>query len=158
MKWTLAPPKCCSSSYGESWRHSSLWARDFCWKLITMRPPGVDNEPLLNRSHRPLPYYVDSLGILGRFLMIWDFGSSCILKKSHGKRLFSTNQMAGNSKTVSLLKEIRPLSKETIFEFSEQRDFFLNFLPFDWLKTVSFHETFLKCIKSQNLKSLGTVL
>ena len=35
---------------------------------------------------------------------------------------------------------------------------FLNFLQFDWLKTVSFRETFLKCIKSRNLKSLGTVL
>ena len=35
---------------------------------------------------------------------------------------------------------------------------FSNFLQFDWLKTVSFRETFLKCIKSRNLKSLGTVL
>ena len=32
--------------------------------------------------------------------------------------------VAGNSKTASLLKEIRSLSKETIFEFSEQRDCF----------------------------------
>ena len=46
------------------------------------------------------------------------------LKNGHRKRLFSTNQMAGNSKTVSLLKKIRSLSKETIFEFSEQRDCF----------------------------------
>ena len=29
------------------------------------------------------------------------------LKKSHRKRLFSTNQIAGNSKVVSLLNEIR---------------------------------------------------
>ena len=53
------------------------------------------------------------------------FGLFFILKNAHRKRLFSTNQMAGNSKTVSLLKKIRSLSKETIFEFSEQRDFFL---------------------------------
>ena len=56
--------------------------------------------------------------------MIRDFGSLYIQEKSQGKRLFSTNQMAGNSKTVSLLKEIRSLSKETIFKFSEQRDCF----------------------------------
>ena len=55
--------------------------------------------------------------ILGRFLMISEFCSLCILKKSHGKSLFSTNQIAENSKNVSLLSE-------TIFEFSEQRDCF----------------------------------
>ena len=45
--------------------------------------------------------------------MFWLF---FMLKKSHGKRLFSTNQMAGNSKTVSLLKKIRSLSKGTTVE------------------------------------------
>ena len=46
--------------------------------------------------------------------MFWLF---FILKRSHGKRLFSTNQMAGNLKTVSLLSEKIFLSKETVFEF-----------------------------------------
>ena len=63
----------------------------------------------------------ESCYIKGRFLMFWLF---FILENSQGKRLFSTNQMARNSKTVSLLKKICSLSKETIFEFSEQRDCF----------------------------------
>ena len=51
-----------------------------------------------------LPFYRFFTLTIGRFLMFWLF---FILKKSHGKRLFSTNQMAGNLKTVSLLRKFK---------------------------------------------------
>ena len=63
--------------------------------------------------------------------MIWDFGSLCILKKTQGKRLFSTNQMAGNSKKVSLLRKFKNSLFAQWANFLEQRDFFE--FPAIWL-------------------------
>ena len=83
-----------------------------------------------------------------------NFGSLCISKKSHGKRLFSTNQMAGNSKKSLCSRKfahwakrlfLNFLSKETVFKF-----------PAIWLVENSlFHQ---KQFVRQNFNRLGTQL
>ena len=81
----------------------------------------------------------------------------CLTNCFWWKRLFSTNQMAGNSKTVSLLRKFKNSLFAQWANFLEQRDCFrISCHLIGWKQSLSVR--LLKCIKSQNLKSLGTVL
>jgi len=88
------------------------------------------------------------------YLIYWNFVSQTVFGERDCFQPIKLQEIrkqslcSGNSKIVSLLTERISLSKETFFEF-----------PAIWLvEKVLFLWDFFKCIKSQNLKSLGTDL